>query len=386
MQTIYAKERFPLTTQKSVFLAGPTPRDRSTSSWRPAAIAHLAARGYDGIVYVPEDRSGAWDPTGYVSQVDWEEAALKRADAIVFWVPRDMATMPALTTNVEWGVWHDSGKVVFGAPEGAPAVRYLQHYAEKTDVPVADSLPDTIDAALRMIGSGALRTEGECQVPLILWRHKTFQSWLCSQYAAGNRLDGCDLLWTFRAGPRRSFTFAWIAHVNVYVSAEDRNKTNEFVFGRTDVAGVVMYRFAPDGDPLDAEVVIVKEFRSPARTVDGCVWELTCGSSKDTDEATMRVALHEVEEEAGVKLEPSRLRRLGERQLAGTLSCHTATLYAVELTSEEMDEVRRTVGAVRGVVEDSERTYAHVLTVRELLASQLVDWSTMGMVLSAIGF
>ena len=158
MQVIYAREQFPSTTTKSVFLAGPTPRDKSVASWRPNALRLLEEAGYDGIVYVPEPRDGAWSPDGYEAQVDWEEAALKRADCIVFWIPRVMETMPALTTNTEWGVWCDSGKVVLGTPPGAQAVRYQRHYAKKLQVPQADSLKDTIGLAVRMVGSGAARS------------------------------------------------------------------------------------------------------------------------------------------------------------------------------------------------------------------------------------
>lgn len=387
MQVIYAKEAFPKETTKSVFLAGPTPRSGDTLGWRTQALKALIARGYDGIVYVPEPRTGEWSHDGYEEQVGWEEAALKRADCIVFWVPRDMATMPALTTNVEWGAWQDSGKVVFGAPPEASSVRYLQHYADKLQVPSASTLPETIDLALAMVGDGAARQGGECEVPLVLWRNASFQSWLRSQKAAGNRLDGCDLLWSFRVGPRRGFTFAWIAHVNVFVGSENRNKTNEFAFGRTDVAGVVMYKRHPTEagyDLMQTQVVIVKEFRSPARTPDGFIWELTCGSSKNTEEATLQVAVHEVEEEAGVVLDPARLQKVAVRQLAGTLSVHQATVYAVELTQEEIDAVKRDIGTVRGVEGDSERTYAHVFTVAELLSRPLTDWSTIGMVMSAL--
>ena len=51
-----------------------------------------------------------------------------------------MKTLPGLTTNVEFGAWVGSGKVVFGAPEGAPHVRYLEHYAAKHRAPIARDL------------------------------------------------------------------------------------------------------------------------------------------------------------------------------------------------------------------------------------------------------
>ncbi len=424
MRIIYAKEVLPRVSVKSIFLAGPTPRDPLTKGWRQEALQSLKNKGYDGMVFVPESRDGKWDPEGYVNQVEWEEAALKRADCILFWVPRktsdseaktlraalsDIVTegvsgdagafdrilgtakkaltcergaMPALTTNIEFGVWQDSGKVVFGAPEDADAVRYLIHYAEKLKIPYARNLEETIQLALDMVGTGAFREGGECEVPLHVWKHKTFQGWLKAQKRAGNRLEGADVLWTFRVGPNRNFVFAWVVHVNVFVASENRNKINEFVFGRTDVSGVVLYR---GGKSLfETEVVIIREFRSPSRTSNGFNWEIPAGSSKDSEEGTRSVAVHEVEEESGIKVESSRLRRVAVRQVAGTLSAHQMTLYAVELTQEEIEEVKRTVGTVRGVEEDTERTTAEVMSLSQLVNNNLLDWATLGMVLSAL--
>ena len=61
----------------------------------------LARLGFDGAVFVPEPRDGAWTPD-YDGQITWEEAGLHRADCILFWVPRDMETLPGLHTNVEF--------------------------------------------------------------------------------------------------------------------------------------------------------------------------------------------------------------------------------------------------------------------------------------------
>ena len=40
--------------EKSIFLAGPTPREKDIISWRNEAIKILENLGFDGIVYVPE--------------------------------------------------------------------------------------------------------------------------------------------------------------------------------------------------------------------------------------------------------------------------------------------------------------------------------------------
>lgn len=38
---VYALESFPDSLESTVFLAGPTPRENGTASWRPKAIKYL---------------------------------------------------------------------------------------------------------------------------------------------------------------------------------------------------------------------------------------------------------------------------------------------------------------------------------------------------------
>jgi calcineurin-like phosphoesterase family protein len=80
----------------------------------------LESLGFNGTVFVPE-RSDKTVKIDYFDQVEWEYAALNEAKVIVFWVPRDMKTMPAFTTNVEFGLWIAKGKkVLYGRPRIAP--------------------------------------------------------------------------------------------------------------------------------------------------------------------------------------------------------------------------------------------------------------------------
>ncbi len=225
MQIVYVREEIPESFDKAIFLAGPTPRSADVKSWRPEALRILEDGGYNGIVFVPEGRDEKREGD-YISQVDWEERCLNMADCILFWVPREIKTMPALTTNIEWGAWCDSGKAVFGAPPDAVKVSYQKLYADKFQVPAAATLKDTIDNAVKMVGNGALRVGGEREVPLYIWNTSHFKNWYNAQKQAGNRLDGAKVAWTFRVGPQRNFVFLWALHVNVYIAKEDRNKTN----------------------------------------------------------------------------------------------------------------------------------------------------------------
>ena len=110
--------------EKSIFLAGPTPRGENVISWRAEACEILKQLGFDGVVYVPE--YSTWKPKDdYVDQAMWERIALTNATVILFWVPRKLPDMGAFTTNVEFGYWLHSGKVIYGRPNDASKIKYL---------------------------------------------------------------------------------------------------------------------------------------------------------------------------------------------------------------------------------------------------------------------
>lgn len=143
MKPVFALEPLP----KSIFLAGPTPRDEDTSSWRPEALEILKALNFEGSVYVPEQAD--WSKHDhYDQQVAWEWEALSISTVVVFWVPRELKAMPAFTTNVEFGLMIASGKCLLGYPEGAPKMRYLHQLAARHGAPVYHSLQAILEAAV----------------------------------------------------------------------------------------------------------------------------------------------------------------------------------------------------------------------------------------------
>jgi hypothetical protein len=110
--------------KKSIFLAGPTPRGKEVASWRIEAVKKLEELGFDGVVFVPE--YSTWVPKeNYINQANWEREALTEATIILFWIPRSLPDMPGFSTNVEFGYWMHSKKVIYGRPDGAPKTRYL---------------------------------------------------------------------------------------------------------------------------------------------------------------------------------------------------------------------------------------------------------------------
>lgn len=118
--------------RNSIFLAGPTPRSDDVKSWRPTALRILKELGHTGHVFVPETADWGWSGN-YDQQTLWEWQALGRASAVLFWVPRDLNTMPAFTTNVEFGMLATKfpERTVLGFPTGSPKMRYLENVARR---------------------------------------------------------------------------------------------------------------------------------------------------------------------------------------------------------------------------------------------------------------
>ena len=131
MKVIYSDESIKDIKNRSIFLAGPTPRDISVHSWRSDAVAILYDLNYNGHVFVPEirERSKKYD---YLNQVKWEQMGLRIATRIVFWVPRKLPLMPGLTTNVEFGMCIGSGRIIYGRPDDSEHTGYLDWLYKST--------------------------------------------------------------------------------------------------------------------------------------------------------------------------------------------------------------------------------------------------------------
>lgn len=137
--------------KKSIFLAGPTPRGENQVSWRTEACKKLEEFGFDGVVYVPE--YSTWKPKAdYVDQAMWEREALTEATIILFWVPRQLPDMAGFTTNVEFGYWLHSGKVIYGRPDNAEKIKYLDwlYELDYNKKPIND-LKTALEEALKML-------------------------------------------------------------------------------------------------------------------------------------------------------------------------------------------------------------------------------------------
>ena len=146
LEVVYAHETWEKTLS-CIFLAGPSPRNDTHYNWRMEAIALLSKFHFEGAVFSPLPRDGNW-LSDYDLQVTWELTYLNRADSIAFWIPRDMVNLPGFTTNVEFGMFLKSGKIVLGYPIDAPKMRYLHAIAVMEDVPIRTTLEETLACAI----------------------------------------------------------------------------------------------------------------------------------------------------------------------------------------------------------------------------------------------
>ncbi|MQS17397.1 NUDIX hydrolase [Streptomyces kaniharaensis] len=377
VRPVYAGEEPPEIYTASLYLAGaPLDPESSREVLREATLQWRQPGTL--VVLLPQPCGNTESPDG-ASRLAWERVQRARADEVIHWYPQ-----PGPAAETGPGDDLDDGRSVLGCPDGTAGVdRRLRLLAEDLQVPVAETLPQAIALALDRIGPGALRAAGQRDVPLLLWRTPSFRAWLAAQEDAGNTLLGGRTSWTFRVGPHRSHVLLWAYAARIHLAAEGRVKDNEVVLGRPDLTSVVAYRPAPRWG--DTEIVLVREFRSPARTPDAYIREVPGGSSAKPGDPRVTAAT-EFTEETGLPLSPARLHLVGTRQAVGTLSAHTQTAYAVELSAHELQQLRADTTS-HGNAEETEHTHVEVVSLADILrpdGPHAVDWTTLAVILQAV--
>lgn len=381
MELIFADDKFPTTIIKSIFLAGPSPRDKETLDWRVEALEILKSLNYDGTVFIPipknkfygQDDSKDWT---YDNQINWECEGRARADKILFWVPRNiLGKMPAFTTNIEFGEDLNSGKIVYGRPKDAEKCRYLDKRIQDRNQPVFETLSELLKYTISSLGNGSLRVNGETTVPLFIWNTSNFKSWYQSLKENNNRLEWATLLNFHEVN---NIIFAFTLHVKIWLESEQRYKSNEFIFSRKDTSSVLAYYI---DENKDKHVLLIKEFRSSVRNNLGYVYELPGGSAWQ-DINYQENAQHELHEETGLYInDNTRFNFVSERQILATLCSHTNSLYCIQLNKEEFNTFNNS--SSYGNKEDSEITYPIMIKLKDIYKYP-VDYSTLGMIFEAL--
>jgi 8-oxo-dGTP pyrophosphatase MutT (NUDIX family) len=385
MKLYFSDQPLPSVVTKSIFLAGPSPRSKNVYDWRHDALKYLEAIGFDGEVLIPipikkfygEDDDPSWT---YLGQIEWEKAARHISDKIVFWVARDIkGDMPGFTTNVEYGKDLDGGKIIYGRPDGADKIRYLDDlYAELKQAHFND-LDALLKYTVKSLGDGALRTEGEVHVPLFIWVTEQFQSWYSNLKKAGNKLVNAKV--KYHLSLPNFGVFSYIMSVNIWVEKEKRFKSNEFIFSRKDISSVIAYYPSEEGN----YIAFVKEFRSPVNNEEGVVYELPSGSSPKHMAPEVN-AQHELFEETGLFVQDiSRFEFVVKKQLVATLSTHQANVYKIKLSPYEFDFLiqKQNNREKMGNANENEATYVCMINEKDLV-NHPIDFANIGMIFSAV--
>jgi hypothetical protein len=159
----------------SIFLAGPTASGIQRTPWRAQALTLLEARGYSGVVILPEFRSTLFADTaprvfGVGTSVvphmrttsynilRWETAGIELATVVLFWMPFQMAeegdpaSLPGFTTRAEVSreMARAPERSVLGMPPGALSSSHIRYHAHQHGLRIHDTLEDTVaEAAAR---------------------------------------------------------------------------------------------------------------------------------------------------------------------------------------------------------------------------------------------
>lgn len=389
MRLVFSNQIAPQSINSSIFLAGPTPRSKSEKDWRKEAVAILEKLSYKGVVFIPcpdfiwyeEDTVKAefWD---YDAQVAWEVEHRHMADKIVFWVARDIeGKMPGFTTNIEFGEDLHSTKIVYGRPAKADKCRYMDKRMEIMRMPIFESLEVMLKYTVDKLGAGAVRVDGETNVPLNIWVTPHFQNWYQNIRKAGNVLIEAEVM---KAHTINDKVFAFSMWVSVFVKDENRVKKNEVVFSRPDISTVIAYY---DGEnEKDPYVTLIKEFRSNVNNSLSKVFELPGGSSLNILGDPLTVAQHELFEETGLFIKDvERFKNCGVRQMASTFTTFRNHMYSIKINKEEFEQLKEVEKkAVFFGADEEEKTQVVVKKISEVLADENIDCSMVGSLIIAI--
>lgn len=149
----YGDEFNYLNDRKSIYLAGPTDGTNYLTRWRSDVLDVLKNENFDGNVILPELKltSDNINDFGYDRIVDWEINMMNKCDVILFWIPRDLKTLPGFTTNIEFGEFLHSNKIVVGSPENAEKVRYLKERCRRLNIKWNNTLEDCVKDAIKKL-------------------------------------------------------------------------------------------------------------------------------------------------------------------------------------------------------------------------------------------
>lgn len=155
MQLIYNNQEF-INNKSSIFLAGPsyrTYKEMKQKSWRNQAISLLSKYNFDGIIVIPQYRDSKSQKKTFdrKKQIQWQTQCLSKCDLILFWIPRNLKTLPGFTTNIEFGQWMHSDKIIIGSPNNSEKNSYLQERCNMLNIQWHSNLEQMVKNSINVL-------------------------------------------------------------------------------------------------------------------------------------------------------------------------------------------------------------------------------------------
>lgn len=138
--------------KKTIFLAGPTPRDKNITSWRFEAIEIFKKLGYKDSLIIPEKLGKHYyEEIGNYDEIVWDFDAICSADIVMMWIPRNK-DMLGLSTNVEFGYLLNKGNLIYGRPDNAFRCEFLDYlYKKEQKKEPINNLEDLIKETIKYL-------------------------------------------------------------------------------------------------------------------------------------------------------------------------------------------------------------------------------------------
>ncbi|MER6011518.1 hypothetical protein [Streptomyces bluensis] len=366
---VYAGEIFPTEWHAAVLLAA----DGDTS-WHKEVVEALreSQRSFGRlVVLIPRLPDGS---APSAEQEQWVSNALAWADEIIAADPGLPDEPPRLAPNTPAdGRDHDGRLIVF--PDSLSEAAWARQHAV-----IAEDAVTAARTAQQRIGRGIRRKGGERGVPLLVAQTSGFAEWKIHLAQHGKRLADARVAWAHRDGGNdRAARWA------VYARIEDQElrTTHEVITGHTTRLSVVLYR--PRAAWADSEIVLVHDDTSILNATPGPAQQqplrlptMDIGLIRTGDAGGWAQTVLNVE--VGLNVEADRLRSQWARNDTSlTASAHY--VVSLEITEDELTSLRTDTSTS----ELPGPTARHdIRTLAELLTTPITDWTTLGIITSAV--
>lgn len=321
------------------------------------------------------------------------------SDIIISWVPRELKTMPALTTNIEFGEDLWTGKILYGRPDDAEKCRYLdKRWFEITNKEPFNSLEEILTEAINLLQNSIERTGIKKIVPSMNFGLDSFNNWF---HHHEKNIENIQTILNINSAETIEYNkfkipnlyptekpFLNISRVRMKIENENRIKSNEIIISRPDINVIVPIYY---NKKKNIKLLLVNEFRVNVLNEKNYVKECPSGSS-NTKRVGLDSAIEEMKEETGLEIAKERCIYVDSKQSFATLLTHKTHIWYVQLTKEEYKNIKKSIkekkifgiDAEDNNTENSGEKIHLSIVENKNIYKENIDLNTLGIINSAI--